>query len=193
MKTKLEQLTLAEFVDLACGRVEVLLEGAEIHGRRELAIVMRDIVMEYRAIADPTGSATYLKRIDGLIKAHMSFLIFTMCQNLVVLGRFDKVKEVLAAFGLTTDGWNDKRVKTEVYVRLQKSKRHKDEYDEEKESDMIQDASEVRNSFNAMIAGMMAHFKFQIDPATMSAAVFAHLVARHNGEIKTMKSAMRRR
>lgn len=38
----------------------------------------------------------------------------------------------------------------------------------------------------------MAHFKFQIDPATIKATLYANLVARHNREIKALMAALRK-
>ena len=191
MKTKLEDLTTAEFIDLVCGNKSVLLGKHEIPNPYKQTIALRNIVMEYRAIADPGGNASYLQRVDAIIKSRLAVTVYSMCQNLILLKHFDNVREVLIAAGLPAEGWNDKRVESEVHIRLQKGKRAFEEADKDDDSAEIEKEN-IRNAFNGMIAAMMAHFKFQIDVVKMMAPVFAHLVARYHAEMKAMKKAMKR-
>lgn len=190
MKTRLDQLTTAEFIDLVCGNKDVLLSKHEMPSPYKLTIALRNIVMEYRSIADPGGNATYLQRMDAIIKSRLAVTVYSMCQNLVLLKRSDKAREVLIAAGLPAEGWNDKRIESEVHIQLQKGKRAFDEADKDDDSAEVEKEN-IRNAFNAMIAAMMAHFKFQIDVTSMMAPVFAHLVARYHTEIKAMKKAMK--
>lgn len=190
MKTRLDQLTTAEFIDLVCGNKDVILGKHEIPNPYKLTIALRNIVMEYRSIADPGGNSTYLQRVDAIIKSRIAVTVYSMCQNLVLLQQFDRAREVLIAAGLPAEGWNDKRIESEVHIQLQKSKRAFDEAD--KDDDNSEEEKEnIRNAFNGMIAAMMAHFKFQIDVVKMMAPVFAHLVARYHAEMKAMKKAMK--
>lgn len=191
MKTRLDELTTAEFIDLVCGNNNVLLGRHEIANPSKVAIAMRNIVMEYRSIADPGGNASYLRHVDGIIKARVAVTVYSMCRNLVMLERFDKAKEVLVAAGLPADDWADKRVSMEVHVQLQKSKRALAELDEDVE-EVAEEQENIRNSFNGMIAAMMANFKFQIDVSTMMAPVFAHLVARYHADMKAMQKALKK-
>lgn len=190
MKTRLDQLTTAEFIDLVCGNKDVLFSKHEMPSPYKLTIALRNIVMEYRSIADPGGNATYLQRVDAIIKSRLAVTVYSMCQNLVLLKRSDKAREVLIAAGLPAEGWNDKRIESEVHIQLQKGKRAFDEADKDDDSAEVEKEN-IRNAFNAMIAAMMAHFKFQIDVTSMMAPVFAHLVARYHTEIKAMKKAMK--
>lgn len=190
MKTKLDQLTLSQFIDLVCGNTDVLREGRELLNPHKTAIAMRNIVIEYRSIADPGNGAAYLKHIDDIIKDRLNVVIFSMCQNLVLLKQYGRAREVLIAYGLPADSWKDARVESEIHVRLQKSKRVKQELDDAASEDIAKEQENIRDAFNAMIATMIAHFKFQIEPTTMMAPVFAHLVARHNREVKAMQKAM---
>ena len=190
MKTRLDQLTTAEFIDLVCGNKDVILGKHEIPNPYKLTIALRNIVMEYRSIADPGGNATYLQRVDAIIKSRIAVTVYSMCQNLVLLGQLERTREVLIAAGLPAEGWNDKRIESEVHIQPQKSKRAFDEAD--KDDDNSEEEKEnIRNAFNGMIAAMMAHFKFQIDVVKMMAPVFAHLVARYHAEMKAMKKAMK--
>ncbi len=189
MKTRLDQLTTAEFIDLVCGNRNVLFGKHEVPNPYNVTIALRNIVMEYRSIADPGGNASYLQRVNDLIKSRIAIAVYSMCQNLVLMKRFDKAKEVLIAAGLSAAGWDDKRIESETYIQLRKSKRAFEEAEKDNESVMIEKEN-IRDAFNGMIAAMMAHFKFQIDIATMMAPVFAHLVARYHAEMKAMKKAI---
>lgn len=190
MKTRLDQLTAAQFIDLVCGDKDVLLGRHEIVSPYSVTIAMRNIVMEYRAIADPGGNASYLRRVDTIIRVRLDMALYSMCDNLLLFKQHEKAREILKAVGLSADGWNDKRIESEVHIRLQKSKRAFAEIDEDK--DAAEDKEDIRNTFNIMIAAMMAHFKFQIDVTTIMAPVFAHLAARYHSEIKAMKSTIKR-
>lgn len=190
MKTRLDQLTTAEFIDLVCGNRDVLLGKHEMANLYKQTIALRNIVMEYRAIADPGGNATYLQRVDAIIKSRLAVTVYSMCQNLVLLEQFERVREVLIAAGLPAEEWNDKRIKSEVHIHLQKGKRAVEDIDDG-EDEGETGSENIRNAFHGMIAAMMAHFKFQIDIATMIASVFAHLVSRYHTEIKAMKKAMK--
>lgn len=190
MKTRLDQLTAAQFIDLVCGDKDVLLGRHEVASPYSVTIAMRNIVMEYRAIADPGGNASYFRRVDTIIRVRLDMALYSMCDNLLLFKQHEKAREILKAVGLSADGWNDKRIESEVHIRLQKSKRAFAEIDEDK--DAAEDKEDIRNTFNTMIAAMMAHFKFQIDVTTIMAPVFAHLAARYHSEIKAMKSAIKR-
>lgn len=190
MITKLDQLTAAEFIDLVCGSKDVLLGKHEVPNPYKMTIALRNIIMEYRSIADPGGNASYLKRVDVIIKSRIAVTVYSMCKNLILLKRFDKARDILIASGLSADGWNDKRVESEVHIQLQKNKRAIEDADKDDES-AEEEKENLRNAFNGMIAAMMAHFRFQIDIAKMMAPVFAHLVARYHAEVKAMRKAMK--
>lgn len=188
MRTRLDELTTAEFIELVCGNKDVLLGKHEVPNQYKLTVALRDIVMEYRAIADPGGNAAYLQRVDAIIKSRLTVTVYSMCQNLVLLKQFDRARDVLVAAGLPAGGWDDKRIESEVHIRLQKGKRAVEESDDD---DGKLEKDSIRNAFNAMVAAMMAHFKFQIDVSTMMAPVFAHLTARYHAEVKAMKKALK--
>lgn len=191
MKTKLEDLTAAQFIDLACGDHSVIVGRHEIAGPDKVAIAVRNIIMEYRAIADPGGNAAYFRHVDAMVKARMSIAVYTMCKTLIAAGRLNDARAVLEEAGISTKRWDDSRIDSELHVRLQKSKRAFDEM--AKEDDSEESEGEIRNGFNSLTASMMAHFKFQIDAATMKAPLFAHLVARYQADIKEMRKALARR
>lgn len=183
MIEKLEQLTMGQFIDLVCGNTGILAEHGETLSAAQAAIAMRNIVVEYREIADPAGIKSYISTIDEYIKARISAVVFTMCENMIKLNAYDNVREVLREYGVRVDRMDDPRIAAEVTSRLNRAKTTVAEI----EADNVKDNTEktnIRSQFDAQTAHMMAHFKFQIDTETMKATVYAHLAARCDREIK---------
>lgn len=192
MKEKLDQLTLTHFVDLVCGNTDVLLGKHEIENPNKLTVATRNIVLEYRAIADPGGTGSYFKHVEDWIKAKMNVIIFTMCNNLVSLKQYGRAREVLVECGLPASGWKDGRVDGTIQAKLAQSQRELEELETENEK-VISEREKIRAQFDAQTASLMAHFKFQIDPVTIKATLYANLVARHNREVKAQMAAMKRK
>lgn len=192
MKERLEQLTIAKFIDLICGDMNVLLGSHEIGNPNKLIVATRNIVLEYRAIADPGGTNSYFKHVEDWIKAKMNIIIFTMCDNLTALKQFGRVREVLVAYGLSASDWSDGRVNGTVQSRLAQAKREVEDMESENEK-IVSERDKIRSQFDAQTATLMAHFKFQIDPNTIKASLYAHLVARHNREVKAQMAALKKK
>lgn len=192
MKETLEHLTLSQFVDLVCGDTSVLLGKHEVGNPNKLAIATRNIVLEYRTIADPGGTSSYFKQVEDWVKVKMNVLLFTMCSNLVSLKQYDRVREVLVEYGLSASGWSDSRVDGTIQAKLAQAQRELEELEAENEKVMAE-REKIRAQFDAQTASLMAHFKFQIDPATIKATLYANLVARHNREIKAQMAAIKKK
>lgn len=187
MIERLEQLTLSQFVDLVCGDTTVLQGSGNAN---ETAVVSRNIVMEYRSIADPGGVCSYLQRMEDWIKAKIEVIVFTMCLNLISLKQFERAREILNVCGLSSSGWSDSRVEGTVNAKLLQAQRRLDEIEAESEK-ADAERENIRAQFDSQTAALMAHFKFQIDPETIKATLYANLVARHNREVKAQMAAMR--
>lgn len=191
MIEKLEQLTLSKFVDLVCGDTSVLLGAHEVGNTNQITVATRNIVFEYRTIADPGGTNSYFKHVEDWIKAKISIIVFTMCHNLVSLKQYDRVRDILGDYGLSASKWNDSRVEGTVKAKLSQAQRELDEMETENES-AVAEREKIRSQFDTQTAALMAHFKFQIDPATIKATLYANLVARYNREIKAQMAVMKK-
>ena len=187
MRTRLEEFTVNEFVDLMCGDLSLIGTADNV----ELVRLVRAIAMEYREIADPAGSKSYMVENEELYKARIEVLFFTFCQNLVTLKRISAARILLEDYGLNVSRYDDERIVAEVDSRLNRA--------EGKLRRMLHDIKDdergydVRRDFDMQTAALMAYFKFQIDTATMKATVYAHLVERHNSEIKKRLAAMNKK
>lgn len=191
MITHLEHLTMSQFIDLACGDTGVLLSKREFVARKKAEKAARDIIYEYRLIADSIGARQYLAQKEKEAKARIAFSVFLICNNLVAACEHSRVREVMKEYGIDTSSMTDQRVTAEVKSRLERARRTIAEIEKAKDTTDI-DVSVLRASFDEQTASLMAHFKFQIDITKMKATLYAHLVARHDREIKAQLSAMKK-
>lgn len=189
MIERLEQLTMSQFVDMLCGDTSVLLDKHEVANPDKIAKVVRSIVMEYRAIANPSGNNAYLRHSEDLAKAKMRVVAFTVCSNLVAFKQYGKAREVLLSLGMSASKWNDNRVAGTVKAKLEQARRELDTLNTESEKSKERDKN-IRAMFDTLTATLMAHFKFQIDPTTIRATLYANLVARYDREIKAQMATM---
>lgn len=191
MKERLEQLTVAEFVDLLCGDTDVLRGRHMIVSPEKLEETARNIVWEYKEIADPAGTKAYLADGTELVKMQLRALGLEICQHLVVMERYDKAREILGNLGLRANSIPDARLAPLVKSRLLKCraeiKKLEDSADAKEEGEV-----DIRREFDMQTAALMAHFKFQIDPGAMKASVYAHLIARYNAEIKVQLESLKK-
>lgn len=190
MIEKLEQLTVDQFINLICGDSAVLVDNVDKISQEKVTAAIRNIVFEYRDIADPAGAKLYLSNMEELAKARISSAVFAICENLIGLNEHERVREVLIEYGINAKSMNNQRVTAEVKSRLERMKRTikniENEYRKENH-----ETTDIRREFDAQTAAMMAHFKFHIDTSCMRACVYAHLVARYNREIKAQLVAIK--
>lgn len=189
MKSRLDEFTIAEFVDLMSGEHKVL--GVLVNDPFKIARVIRDIAMEYRSIVDPAGTRTYLSDGEDRTKARNTVLFFTICNVLAELKEWERVRELFGEYGVNVDKFNDSRIKAEIKSRLAKAQNTLKRIEEE-ESQLPYKETDVRRDFDEQTAALMAHFKFQIDMSTMRAPLYAHLVARYNREVKAQLKALKK-
>lgn len=190
MKTKLEELTVREFIELVSGNTSVLHSKAEVILPAKLSIIMRNIVFEYKEIADKSGATSYISELDVLLKARMSAVVFSMCQTLVGLRAYDEVRVIMDEYGINVGSLTEAMLKATVDSHLERAKKEVAELEAEQQNDSADKTINIRREFDAQTAALMAYFKFQIDTSTMMATVYAHLVARHNAEIKAQLAAL---
>lgn len=188
MKTRLDQFTLSEFVELLAGDISVLSAGSLVKPK-ETAAAARDVINEYARIVYPGGNSAYLTHFENNLKTQSGHTLWAICKMLVGLNEFDGARIILGEYGFDADKWDNKRIEREVNVAYARSKRDMDESAADNDEDV--DIGEVRNHFDQQTALLMAHYKFQIDPMTIRASIYANLVARYQHEIKTMKSSKR--
>lgn len=189
MIEKLDQLTMGQFINMLCGDTSVLKGRHEMVPESKMAIAVRNIIFEYKEIADQSGVRGYLNTIEELLNARIESVLFSMCNNLIGYGEHDRAREVMKVYGIDADSMSDLRVAAEIKSRYERAKSTVARIEEDGQDS--KEESDIRRSFDEQTAALMAYFKFQIDTSTMKATVYAHLIARYNREIKVQLAAMK--
>lgn len=192
MKTRLEELTIGQFIDICAGKTEVLHGKTEIVPPAKLAMVVRSIVFEYREIADKSGAIGYISESEDLIKARLSVVMYTLCQMLVDVNAYDDTRKTLDECGIYASNLTESQLEAMIYSRLEQAKIDVAKLESEHQIESAAMAVNIRREFDELTAALMAHFKFQLDPSTMMATVYAHLVARQKAEIKAQLAAIKK-
>lgn len=178
MRTRLDQLTLSELIELSCGDYTVLCEHDELLVESEVLPRVRAIMSEYKSIASPTQARVELMDSEKMSKLQMKEKCARICMVLCESGHADKAREVLRLLYV-----NDEHMKTDEAVIAQcrailgeveyESKR----LDERKaKEDKSTTPQQVRSNWYAEIASVMSVFRMNIDPEHTNAAIYANLV-----------------
>lgn len=192
MKKKLEQLSIQEFVEMLCGNIEVLKDSRhEIVTEDKIKETVRCILLEYREIISPGGQRNYIMETANLVKERGRAILYSVCQTLVEIGECERVKVILEESGVRCQSFNEDRLKAEVSSRLARAKDNLSKMGKE-EDKAKSDPDNIRKDFDMQTASLMAHFKFQIDPITMRASIYANLVSRLDREVKEMSNAVKK-
>lgn len=178
MIERLDQLTLAQFIDLACGNPWVLNPDKQAVEQEKLVSVCNRLLMEFRSIAMPEKAKMEMYSQEDkhklLMKEKCTRVLILLCMQ----GHHEDAKEVLADLDVDTAPLDtpqkvEKKCRAMLNDALYEIERLEEESDEdvnEKNSD------EVRKAWYKEIAWVMSVFKMSIDVNTVNAAIYANLV-----------------
>lgn len=191
MIERLDQLTVAEFIDLLCGDTSVI-TGKHFVKPDKVADAVRNIIFEYKTISDKAGAGTYLSNIEDVTKAKMELSLYSICSALITLKEYDRVREILDIAGINSHAMSDKRLDIEVKTKTARAKLTLEKLNADQAKNTSEDF-DIRREFDSQTAALMSHFKFQIDIQSMKASLYAHLIARYKMEIKAQMAALKKK
>jgi len=173
MKKRLDQYTMAQFIDIACGDYSCIEAGGE-----DVKSVAESLIGQYNDVTDPTSAKVRLLEGKKIAQNKGRTILLRILLNLInVYGAYDEVREILAIIGVV-GGMDDETVKENVEQMLRSeeslTERMRRELDKDKMEEVPED--EIRSSFDRQTAMLMAHFKFAISHETITASVYANLV-----------------
>lgn len=190
MKTRLNQLTMAAFIELHCGDCSVILENGENIPEEDLKKKATDLLFEYRNIVDPVGVKTTLLEHEERLKENTKVVFFQVCKKLVSISAFNEVKELLGMYGINlasaTDETIARRVEQELNTAFHTKERNDAARDNDEE-DTLDTPDKIRASYDAEIASLMGFYKMSIDIHNISAAVYANLLIQAVKSIEEIK------
>ena len=188
MKMRLCELTLAEFIELACGNTAILLENGESTEPAVISHIANNILSEYSFIADRTNARAKMIDKEEVIKRDSILLILKICNTLLLLEYYDDVRDLLKEIDEYAGESNEQlKAKVDRLIRLNEfeKKRSNEMAEIEKKEKTTSTPEQMRSSFFSEIAFLMSYFKMNIETNNVNAEVYANLVRQADMEIRS--------
>lgn len=193
MKSRLNELSLAEFIELLCGNYRVLLDNNDEIGNIEIEVRAHSLIASYRFIADKSGMKAMLVTREGAIKCKMKIFFLRICTMLVVQGAYNEVHSLLAMIDedATDVGNNSLQDRIDELLRYAIFEQHRSEETCNDTANGNKPSSDdIRAYYDAEIAFIMTYIKMTIDMHTINAAVYANIVNQVNVDIMSKRRAL---
>ena len=176
MKKRLNQFTMAQFIDIACGDYSSI--GAKPEEARAIA---ENIIAQYNDMSDPASAKARLYEQEKFSRNRCKIVLFSTLLNLVnIYKAYDEVRDILKSIGSSDVAeLEDEKLaaRLEQILKQEKFQHDRMEYERSKsDADKEPTEDEIRSSFDRQTARLMAHFKFAITLERISASVYANLV-----------------
>lgn len=191
MKEKLSDLTLAEFIDMECGDLNVLKEKHEIVTPEMLAKRRSELSHEFQSIASPSSFKSMLIDRDRKGKMRVKAMFFGVLKSLIKIDGFSDVRDLLTKYGVDCrdrdDAWIEREVITQLNSVTFELKRMGVEIKEEGQST----PDEIRRRYEGMVADLMIANKMSIDIDSIRASVFASMIHKANEIAKELNAKIK--
>ena len=175
MKKRLDQYTMAQFIDIACGDYSAM--DADGEQAKEIAASLVD---QYNTISDPASSKSRLLDEESKSRTSARIKLYRILLNLInVYGAYDDVRGILTMSGMSNIAKReDESLKAKIEQMLRTDESRYERMKEEGKEESFQNLSgdDLRASFDQQTARLMTHFKFAINHEAISASVYANLV-----------------
>lgn len=180
MKTRLDQLTLHNLIELSCGDSSVLLDKDEAPTENVKLACAQQIMSEYKELATPTQAKMDMIEAEEQQKLRMKEKCLHICLALISQERSDMAKDVLLELDVNENLLkSEEAIKSRCNAMLDEVKyeiKRLAELAEERGQKKQQTVTVIRKAWFGEIAFVMSTLKMSIDPATTNAAVYANLV-----------------
>lgn len=180
MKTRLDQLTLHNLIELSCGDSSVLLDKDETPTENVKLACAQQIMSEYKELATPTQAKMDMIEAEEQQKLRMKEKCLHICLALISQERSDMAKDVLLELDVNENLLkSEEAIKSRCNAMLDEVKyeiKRLAELAEERGQKKQQTVTEIRKAWFGEIAFVMSTLKMSIDPATTNAAVYGNLV-----------------
>ena len=180
MKTRLDQLTLHDLIELSCGDSSVLLDKDDPLTENVKLACAQQIMSEYKELATPTQAKIDMIEAEEQQKLRMKEKCLHICLALISQERSDMAKDVLLELDVNEDLLkSEEAIKSRCNAMLDEVKyeiKRLAELAEERGQKKQQTVTDMRKAWFGEIAFVMSTLKMSIDPSTTNAAVYANLV-----------------
>lgn len=191
MKTKLSDLTLAEFIDMECGDLDVLKDRHELVTPEKLAKTRSEISHEFQSIASPASFKSMLIDRDRKGKMRIKALFFGVLKSLLKIEAYSNVRDLLTKYGVDCRDRDDRWLEREVMAQLNSVTFELKRMGIEVKKDDNATPDEIRKGYEGMVADLMIANKMSIDIYTIRASVFASMIHKANEMARELNSKIK--
>ena len=191
MKEKLSDLSLAEFIDMECGDLNVLKEKHEIVTPEKLAKKRSELSHEFQSIASPAPFKSMLIDRDRKGKMRIKAMFFGVLKSLIKIDGFSDVRDLLTKYGVDCRDRDDAWVEREVMAQLNSVTFELKRMGIEMQDEGNSNPDEIRRSYEGMVADLMIANKMSIDINTIRASVFASMIHKANEIAKELNAKIK--
>lgn len=180
MKTRLDQLTLRDLIELSCGDSSVLLDKGETPNEQVKIAFARQILAEYKELSSPNQAKKDMIEAEELTKLRMKDKCLRICLALCSQERPDMARDVLLELDVKPNLIDtDEKVQPRCNAMLADVEyeiKRIEELNEEDARKKVAKPEDARKTWYSEIAFVMSMLKMSIDPASVNAAIYANLV-----------------
>lgn len=175
MKTKLNELSMADFISLSCGDTSVLLDDNDTTDKAVLEHIRSELIADYKTITNPSGMKAVLLDKEDESKLKAKILMFRICSALCSFGDYNLAGSVMNEY---ESGYSKKgeQMEADINKRLREAEFMLKRISSSKDPYVPPTEKEIRDSFDKEIAGIMTYFKMPLDIHKTSASVYANIV-----------------
>lgn len=181
---RLDQLTMVQFMDIACGDYKML--GGD-------KVKAAELIGAFHRISDPAGYQVILQEKIEDARRKARILLFSVMLTLLSLDAEDDVRKLLEEIGKTRASRMEPekmRMVVEQFLRSERAAQERAE--KERVKDEQPDARKLRADFYTEVSVLMRHFKMAIELNSVNAEVYANLRHQADEDAKAMRAAMNR-
>ena len=191
MKTRLSDLTLAEFIDMECGDLTVLKDRHEIVTPEKLAKTRSEISHEFQSIASPSSFKSMLIDRDRKGKMRVKALFFGVLKSLIKIEAYSDVRDLLTKYGVDCRDRDDVWIEREVMAQLNSVTFELKRMGVEVQKEQQSTPDDIRKGYEGMVADLMIANKMSIDIYTIRASVFASMIHKANEMAKELNAKIK--
>lgn len=143
---------------------------------------VRKVVTDYMNIVGGKQIASEVVNANRVLNLNLMLECMTACENLVLLGKWKSVCDVLLVLGYSLKETDHEKIKTRIQTLKSKA-----EYDLSKEVKVEEKKEKpTKDAFTKERVVIMKYNKMQIDTHTITAAEYAYLVKQTCDEIEEL-------
>lgn len=195
MKTRLNEISLAQFIELLCGNYDVLLDDGEQVNKEGLRRCAQTLIASYRFIADKSGMRAFLAEKEEAVKCKMKVFFLRICTTLVFQQAYEDIRSLLAMIDEDVSGVSDDNLRDRVadLLRYATFEQHRNEEvnADPKKTKEKSSPDDIRSYYDTEIAFIMTYIKMHIDMHQINAAVYANIVNQVNVDIMNKRRTFR--